>query len=37
MSVALRPATPADAELLARGMVEGMEVYRSIAPAGWSP
>jgi GNAT superfamily N-acetyltransferase len=37
MSVALRPATPADAEPLARGMVEGMDVYRSFAPEGWSP
>jgi GNAT superfamily N-acetyltransferase len=37
VSVSLRPATPADAEPLARGMVEGMEVYRSFAPAGWSP
>jgi GNAT superfamily N-acetyltransferase len=37
VSASLRPATPADAEPLARGMVEGMEVYRSFAPAGWSP
>lgn len=37
MSVTVRPATPADAEPLARGLVEGMEVYRSFAPAGWSP
>jgi GNAT superfamily N-acetyltransferase len=37
VSVSLRPAAPADAEPLARGMVEGMEVYRSFAPAGWSP
>jgi GNAT superfamily N-acetyltransferase len=37
VSVSLRPATPADAEPLARGMVEGMEVYRSFAPPGWSP
>jgi GNAT superfamily N-acetyltransferase len=37
VSVSLRPATPADAEPLARGMVEGMGEYRSFAPAGWSP
>jgi len=37
MSVSLRPARPADAEALARGMVEGMEEYRSFAPAGWAP
>jgi GNAT superfamily N-acetyltransferase len=37
MTPALRPATPADAEPLARGMVEGMEEYRSFAGAGWSP
>jgi hypothetical protein len=29
VSVSLRPAMPADAEPLARGMVEGMEAYRS--------
>jgi GNAT superfamily N-acetyltransferase len=37
VSVSLRPATPADAEPLARGVVEGMQEYRSFAPAGWSP
>jgi GNAT superfamily N-acetyltransferase len=37
VSVALRPATPADAERLSRAMVEVMEEYRSFAPAGWAP
>jgi GNAT superfamily N-acetyltransferase len=37
VSVSLRPATPADAEPLARGMVEGIQEYVSFAPAGWAP
>jgi GNAT superfamily N-acetyltransferase len=37
MSPSLRPATRADAEALARGMVQGMEEYRAFAPAGWAP
>lgn len=35
--VAFRGATPADAERLARSGFEGMEGYRSFAPAGWAP
>jgi GNAT superfamily N-acetyltransferase len=33
----LRPATVADADAMAQGVVGGMEVYRSFAPPGWSP
>jgi GNAT superfamily N-acetyltransferase len=32
-----RPATPADAEALARGVVDGVEDYRAFAPAEWAP
>jgi GNAT superfamily N-acetyltransferase len=31
----LRPATPADAEALARGALEGLADYPAFAPAGW--
>jgi GNAT superfamily N-acetyltransferase len=37
MPVSYRPATAADAEPLARGMVDGMDVYRSFAPPDWAP
>ena len=33
---ALRRATPADAEALARGVVAGVAEYPAFAPAGWS-
>ncbi len=32
-----RDATPADAEPLARTVIEGFEHYRAFAPAGWEP
>jgi GNAT superfamily N-acetyltransferase len=32
-----RAATPADAENLARAVVDGVEDYRSFAPPGWTP
>lgn len=33
----LRAATAADAERLAHMVADGLEVYRSFAPAGWEP
>lgn len=33
----LRPAVVADAERLARVVIEGFEVYREFAPPGWEP
>ena len=33
----VREAGPQDAERLARGFVDGLEMYRSFAPAGWEP
>lgn len=33
----LRPAGPADADLLARSLIEGLARYRSFAPEGWEP
>jgi GNAT superfamily N-acetyltransferase len=33
----LREATPADAAQLAQMVAEGLEYYRSFAPAGWEP
>ena len=33
----LRAATPADAERLARTVIEGFEHYRAFAPPGWEP
>jgi GNAT superfamily N-acetyltransferase len=33
----LRPAGRADAEVLGRGVVEGIRDYREFAPPGWSP
>ena len=33
----LRDATPADAERLARTVIEGFEHYRAFAPPGWEP
>ena len=35
--IALRPGTPADAEHLARTVIEGFEHYRAFAPPGWEP
>lgn len=35
--IVLRPAARADAERLARGVIEGFEHYRAFAPAGWEP
>jgi GNAT superfamily N-acetyltransferase len=35
-SIGLRRATIADAEPLARGVIEGVEDYRSFAPPGWT-
>ncbi len=32
-----RDATPADAEALARTVIEGFEHYRAFAPPGWEP
>jgi GNAT superfamily N-acetyltransferase len=32
-----RDATPADAEALARTVIDGFELYRAFAPAGWEP
>jgi GNAT superfamily N-acetyltransferase len=37
MPWSLRPAAPADAELIATVMNEGFETYRSFAPPGWAP
>ena len=34
---AFRAAAPADAEELARAVVDGVEDYRSFAPPGWAP
>ena len=36
-SISFRAATVADAEALARGVVEGVEGYRAFAPPEWSP
>ena len=36
-SISFRAATVADAEALARGVVEGVESYRAFAPPEWSP
>jgi GNAT superfamily N-acetyltransferase len=33
----LRAATPADAERIARTVIDGFEHYRSFAPPGWEP
>lgn len=33
----LRAATPADAEALGRGVVEGVQDYRAFAPPEWAP
>ena len=33
----IRAATPADAEALGRGLVEGVEDYREFAPPDWAP
>ena len=35
-AITLRRATPADAEALARGVVEGVGEYPAFAPAGWA-
>ena len=35
--LAFRAAAPADAEDLARAVVDGVEDYRSFAPPGWTP
>jgi GNAT superfamily N-acetyltransferase len=35
--VSLRRATPADAEALAEGVIEGLADYPSFAPTGWTP
>jgi GNAT superfamily N-acetyltransferase len=35
--ISFRAATIADAESLARGVVDGVEGYRDFAPDGWSP
>src|SRR5262245_53720256 len=35
-SIRIRRATVADAEALARGVLEGVEDYPSFAPPGWS-
>jgi GNAT superfamily N-acetyltransferase len=32
-----RAATPADAEAVARTVIDGFELYREFAPAGWEP
>jgi GNAT superfamily N-acetyltransferase len=32
-----RDATPADAGALARTVIDGFELYRAFAPAGWEP
>ena len=37
MDLKLRPATVADAERLARLVIDGFEVYRAFAPPGWQP
>jgi GNAT superfamily N-acetyltransferase len=34
--IRIRPATSADAEPLARGVIEGVEDYPSFAPPGWT-
>jgi len=34
---ALRPAVPADADALARGVIDGLEDYPAFAPEGWTP
>lgn len=33
----LRPATPADAGVLARSLIDGLSRYREFAPEGWEP
>lgn len=33
----LRPATPADADVVAATVVEGFDTYRAFAPPGWQP
>lgn len=33
----LRPAGPADADVLARSLVDGLARYRTFAPEGWEP
>jgi GNAT superfamily N-acetyltransferase len=35
-SIRVRPATVADVEALARGIIEGVEDYPSFAPPGWT-
>jgi GNAT superfamily N-acetyltransferase len=35
--VTFRAATAADADRLAAGVADGMEIYLTFAPAGWSP
>lgn len=34
---ALRPAVPADADALARGVIDGLAEYPAFAPDGWAP
>jgi GNAT superfamily N-acetyltransferase len=37
LALTFRAATVADAEALSRAMIEGFDVYREFAPAGWEP